>query len=159
MSQLVLDAIDAEIATLTRIVAAPTGELGYGTDVSCVQDFAPDLALVDPFSSRAIGEAVIRRLTCPRGRMPDDPSYGIDLRSFCNRGVPASELRALEGTIRNEVAKDDRIDEFTVDLTMTSAAKTIRVALTITPIDTKLGPFPLVFAITGDGSLAVEAMG
>lgn len=157
MSQIVLDAIAAEIATLTRVVEVPTGDLGYGTDVSCAVDVAADAHTVDPTSFTVIGEAVLRRLTCPRGRLPDDPSYGIDVRAFLNRATPQSELNNLEGMIRNELAKDARIESTDVSVTF-PPPNGLRIALTITPIASNLGPFPFVFAIV-DGKIAVETMG
>lgn len=156
MSQSVLDAIDAEIATLATTTLAPTGDLLYGRDLSCAIDLSPDLREVDPGSPVGIGESVIRRLTCPRGRLPDDPSYGLDVRAFCNRATPTAELRDLAGIIRNEVLKDDRIDEATVDVTF-PAPRSLRVAIVIQPVASALGPFSLIFAIV-DGQVAVEAM-
>lgn len=156
MSALVLDAIDRQIAELERVTTAPTGPLGYGRDLSCVDDITPELAEVDPRSTRGIGEAAIRRLMTPRGGLPDDPDYGLDLRALLNRGVADREAREIAGRIRLEVAKDDRIDDLAVAVTM-PAPSTLRIEARITPADPDLTPFSLVLAVTSAGVL-LEAL-
>jgi hypothetical protein len=156
MSQLVLDAIAASTAELTRLVPVPTGPLGYGTDLSCVEDVTEDLAEVDPFSPQAIGEALLRRLTTPRGQLPDDPNYGMDLRGYCNRGVPTGELREIAGQIRSEVTKDDRVEDVSVVVTV-PALNAMSVRIDVTPADPSLDPFTLTFAVTS-GQLLLEAI-
>lgn len=156
MSQLVLDSIAADTAELTRLVPVPTGSLGYGTDLSCVEDLTEDLAEVDPFSPLAIGEALLRRLSTPRGQLPDDPEYGLDLRGYCNRGVPTGEIREVAGQVRSEVTKDDRVEDVSVVVTVPSL-KTMSVRIDVTPADPLLDPFTLTFAVTS-GQLLLEAI-
>lgn len=156
MSQLVLDAIAASTAELTRLVPVPTGALGYGADLSCVEDLTDDLAEVDPFSPQAIGEALLRRLTTPRGQLPDDPNYGLDIRGYCNRGVPTGELREIAGQIRSEASKDDRIEDVSVTVTV-PALNSMSVRINVTPADPSLDPFTLTFAVTS-GQLLLEAI-
>lgn len=156
----VLANIDAQIAELQRLVQPPEAPLFYGSDIACAFDCDPNMREVDPASVEAIGQDVIKRLTCPRGRMPDDGTYGLDLRGFCNRGVPYAELFALGGQVRLEVVKDDRIDDVAVTVTVPNqASNALRTGLVITPAEPTLQPFELVFVLTGDGALTVEAMG
>ena len=153
MSQIVLDSIAADIAELTRVVPVPTAPLGYGVDLSCVDDLTEDLAEVDPFSPVAIGEALLRRLTTPRGQLPDDPDYGFDIRGYCNRGVPVGELRSLAGQIRSEVTKDDRVEDATVTVTIPSL-NSMTVAILVTPADPTLDTFTLTFSVqSGEATL------
>lgn len=157
MSRIVLDAIDAEIALLAREISTPSGELGYGTDLSCVSDLAEDLAEVDPFSTRAIGEAALRRLTTARGTLPDDPDYGLDVRSYANRGVALQELRDLAGLTQAELLKDDRLVDAAVTVTQPGQGE-LSVDVMLTPADARLAPFALIFAVSG-GLIVVEAIG
>jgi hypothetical protein len=152
MSQIVDDAIAAELATLTRVAEVPTGDLGYGVDLWCIDDLTEDMAEVDPFSVEAISQALIRRLTTPRGSLPDDDNYGFDLRGYCNRGVTLTDLQSLTQQIAGEVRKDDRVSDATVIVAYSTTARSISVSLTITPTD-PLGTFTLVFAVTNDGAL------
>lgn len=156
MSKIVLDAIAADTATLTRLVPSPLEPFGYGTDLSCVEDVTEDLAEVDPFTVRAIGEALARRLTTPRGSLPDDPDYGLDVRGYCNRGVPITELQDLSGQIRGEVTKDDRVEDAAVTVTI-PARNQLHISVTVTPVDPSLGPFSLTFAVV-NGQLTLESL-
>lgn len=156
MSQIVFDSIAADLAELTRIVPVPTPPLGYGNDLSCVEDVTEALDEVDPFSPVAIGEALLRRLTTPRGQLPDDPDYGFDIRGYCNRGVPTGELRELAGQIRSEVSKDDRVEDASVTVTVPDLS-TMSVRIEVTPADPLLDPFSLTFAVVS-GQLLLEAL-
>ncbi len=157
MSQTVLDAIDAEIALLSKTVATPTEPLGYGVELSCVLDADENLSEVDPMSPVGIGQATLRRLNTPRGMIADDRDYGVDVRGYCNRGVPVDELVALNGTIRLEVVKDDRIADVAVTVTI-PALNELNISIWITPMDPTLQPFALVLAATPD-TLTIERLG
>ena len=157
MAKSVLDQIDREIAQLQRLVPTPTGDLGFGSDLSCVSDLTEDAAEVDGHSVRALGEAVIRRLTTARGTLADDPDYGIDLLQHLNRGTTRRELQDLGSEITLELQKDDRLDDITVDVTQPSQ-NVLDFRVRLTPADARLHPFTLTFAIV-NGQLAVESMG
>ena len=156
MSKTVLDAIDAELASLTPVTPR-TGALGFGTDLACVTDLSASLDEVDPLSPVGIGEAALRRLMTPRGGLLDDPDYGIDVRSFCSRGVAVDELRDLAGTIKLELVKDDRIETVLVGVTM-PAPSTLRISILITAALPALTPFSLIFVATPE-TLTVEVIG
>lgn len=149
----VTDAIAADLATLERVVDAPVGELGYGTDLSCVTDVTDDLAEVDPNSTTAIAESLLRRYSTPRGGLPDDPDYGCDVRGFANRGVTVAELRDLGGAARNEARKDDRVEDAEVIATSSQNGSVLAVSGKITPADPALGTFSFTFAVTGGQAL------
>lgn len=155
MSSIVLDSIAADIATLERIEQAPGEPLGYGRDLSCVDDVTEMLDEVDPSSPLGIAQGVVRRLTTPRGALPDDGEYGLDLRGLLNRGVPASELAQLGGKIRNEVIADDRIESATV--TVTYAGAGLRVVILLMPVAPALQSFTLILAVTS-GAVLIEAL-
>jgi hypothetical protein len=155
MSQIVLDAIAADLATLTREVPTPAEPFGYGTDLRCTTDVTANLDEVDPFSPVAIVEALIRRLTTPRGRLPDDPEYGLDVTAMVNRGITQSELRDIQTQIRNESSKDDRVDDVAVTVTML-AYNSARIQMMIAPADAQR-PFSATLAVT-DGQLLMEAL-
>lgn len=148
MSTIVKDSIAAQIATLTAEVDAPTEPFGYGTDLSCVTDLDPDLAEVDPASTTAIAQALLRRLITPRGSLPDDPDYGYDLRGLLNRGVTANDLRSITSQARNECRKDDRVTDVDIDATFTLGASQLDVSITVTPADPATDTFSFTFAIT-----------
>lgn len=132
-------------------------KLGYGTDVSCVLDLASDLTMVDPQSTRAIGEAIIRRLITPRGALIDDGAYGTDLRGKLNTGMTQREISQLELQVRGEALKDDRVSEAQATIVMTQMRQ-MRVSLALTPV-LSTQPFVLTFFVTADGIQLQESIG
>lgn len=152
MNKTVRAALDADLATMTAVANPRAGasDLGYGTDLSCVDDFAPDAREVDPTSRDALVEALIRQLTTPRGRVIDAPDYGYDLRGALNRATTDDALRALAGDIRNELTKDDRVSDVDVDVETDAAHTALRVALHVEAVDPRLGEFAFVFVMTPD---------
>jgi hypothetical protein len=155
---IVTDSIASQVAELERLVPTPAEPLGYGRDLSCVDDITGNLDEVDVFSVTAIGEATIRRLSTARGMLVDDPDFGLDLRSYCNRGVPAHELAEIEGAVRSEVTKDDRIDSAAVTASYTAANSTLLVQIRIVPVDPRLGAFTLTLAASS-AEVLLEALG
>lgn len=149
-------AIAAELATLAPVTAPATEPLGYGTDLSCVLDVADDFGEVDPQSPAAIVQALLRRYVTPRGTLPDDQEYGLDVRRYCNRGVTLVDLRSLSGQMVSEARKDDRIDDATVEVTTADEVLLSRVLVAkvvITPADPALQAFTFTFAVTSAGVL------
>lgn len=144
------EAFAAELA-LYPTAPTPTPDengLGYGTDLSCTDDFAIDFGEVDPRSTRAISEALYRRLTTPRGSLPDDASYGYDVRAQLNRGATPVQIQAIGAAIKGECGKDDRVNDATVTIDYTEATKTSRVQITIDPADIDLASFDLILQVT-----------
>lgn len=149
----------AELATMTRVVDAPTGELGYGTDLSCVTDVDAALAEVDPQSPRAVAEAIIRRFITPRGGLIDDDDYGQDVRGHLNRGMTYRDLRALSGALQSEAQKDDRVLAAEVDLRADTRTNVMLVHVTLTLADPSDRTFSFVFAVTSGEVLEVTING
>lgn len=150
------DAIAASLAELEPDVDTPVEPFGYGTDLWCDTDLREDMAMVDGSTTLALAQALARRLDCPRGALPDDPDYGFDLKSYCNRGLTTDAIRALAGQVRAEVEKDDRVDRASVTVTPTPTGSELRVELAVTPVDARLGRFDLTLALTSAEVLIEE---
>lgn len=146
MNTTVANALAESIAGLVRVTDAPTGVLGYGRDKSCVTDCDAKFSEVDPNEKTAIGQALLRRLITPRGRVADDKDYGFDLRGYCNRGVTQRELAGLRGNIYSECLKDERVSS--VDVAVVQVANSLTVTISVKPFDPNIQPFPLVFSVT-----------
>lgn len=149
-------AIDAELALLERVAPTPSAPFGYGIDLSCTSDLTAQMIEVDPMAPRAVGEALLRRLTTPRGGLPDDADYGFDLCAVVNRGVTADDVRALGGQVRSELEKDDRVDIALVIVTPAPDGSSLRVQAVITPVDPRIGGFTLTLAVTSAEILIEE---
>jgi hypothetical protein len=159
MNPTVEAALAAQFAELEATPAAstPTPPYGYGRDLSCLGDLTADCAEVDPFSRAGLSEAIVRRLTTPRGRIVDAPDYGLDLRLMLNRGTTDTTLRTLSGQIRSELTKDDRIEDVRVEVAVSSDRRTLRVVLMIAAVDPLLGEFEMVLAVSSETVVLLAA--
>lgn len=156
MSALVKAAIDAELATIERIVDTPVAPFGYGSDISGAADLDEAMTEVDGFTTLALAQALVRRLDCPRGALLDDLDYGIDVRSFVNRPTTTAEINALAGQIRAELLKDDRVESLTVIVAPTPTGSAMAISLSVLPVDARLGPFRLTLGVTSAELLIQE---
>ena len=153
----ILSDINAEIATLSREVAAPTA-VGYGVDLRCTTDLHDDLAETDPNSPEGIGEAILRRWTCPRGQNADDPDYGRDVRSLLNRGATRTDLLAEGGLLRAEAEKEETVDTCEVSLALDALGQKITISGKVTPVDPTFETFRFVATLT-TGAAMLEIQG
>jgi hypothetical protein len=156
MSAEVKAQIARDLATLVQITDFPVAPFGYGSDISGDFDVDPTAREVKAFTTLALAQALVRRLDCPRGALPDDKDYGVDLRSYCNRGVTANDLRSLGGQIKGELQKDDRVDTVTVRLAPSSTGTSLLVELAIRPVDARIGGFSLTLSASSASVLLEE---
>ncbi len=151
----ILDEVKAQIAELERLVPPPGEPLLFGRDLRCVTDLHEDMAETDPASPEGIGEAILRRWTCPRGQNADDPNYGHDVRRLLNRATTRDELLAEGGLLRAEAEQEETVETCLVSLTSDSLGKEIRVVGQVVPKDPTIEPFKLVAVVT-DGESMLE---
>lgn len=156
MNAILAASIAAGLAELTSEVDTPVEPFGYGSDVSCALDIDAGRE-IDGDDPLVLAQALVRRLDCPRGGLPDDPSYGIDIRAFLNDGRPASEVSSLEDQIRTELRKDDRVAALTVKVTPNATGTTLDIAIVVTPVDPSTKSFRMTLAVTSS-SVVIEAM-
>lgn len=155
---IVHDKIAEYTAQLAREVAPPTGDLGFGTDLSCTDDLTSDMAEIGGDSPLAVAQAMYRRLTTAHGTVPDDPDYGLDVRDFLNRGLTRLSLQEIPGQIRGELRKDDRIEPTTLSIDMTISADFKSFSLDIRG-EAAAGPYSLTLAVTDGAVLLKEIQG
>ena len=58
---------------------------------------------------RGVLEALVRRLTTPRGALFYDSNYGFDVRRFLNASLGQGELVALQNGVEGECEKEERV--------------------------------------------------
>jgi hypothetical protein len=155
VNEAVAQSLAAQLPTLSRVVDPPTGDLTWGTDLSCVTDLHPALLEVDAKSPRAITEAVTRRYLTPRGALLDDAGYGLDVRSYLSRGVTQRDLRAITGALGGEAQKDDRVTSAEVSMRSVVGSAQAQLQVIITPADPELEQFDFVFSASSGEALTV----
>jgi hypothetical protein len=146
------------ISGLSRLTPTPIAPYGYGTDLDCSTDLSTDMRLVDPSGRKAIAQAIIRRLSTPRGGLPMSPEYGLDIRGMLNSGLLARDLAGIAGRVRLEIVQDDRIDTVDVQGAYSHESSTLDLTMWITPVDRSLGAFSLVVAVSGDGGVFARGL-
>lgn len=117
--------------------------MSFGSDTSCTNELKPG-RLVS--GNRLVAEAAYRRLTTPRGSLrggEDEQNYGLDLSELI--GEDARILPALPQMIKNELTKDERIEDVNAIVTVNN---TVPVEVTIDiEAFTADGPFSLQIGV------------
>ncbi len=160
MSTLVKDALATMTAAIVPVADHAQPPLGYGADISCASDLDPHVAELDGHDPLVLAQALVRRFDCPRGALPDDPNYGLDLRAYCNEGTTAAEIRALAGQLRLEAQKDDRVDDVVVTVRPRPDGSDLQIEFLVQPVAlTGLIPSPFSFTLAASSAaLLIEAL-
>lgn len=147
-------ALTAELVTLSSTAAPP---LGYGIDLVCVSDIDPLMAETLSDTVASLAQDSFHRVTTPRGALPDDPNFGIDVRSMLSAGMTQATIRTVSGAIHGELKKDDRITDVEVSVIFSGSfrAPTANITIRITPADGS-SAFNLIMAVTDGAALLSE---
>lgn len=113
----------------------------FGSDISFAPDMSTNLALVS--ADQVVAEAILRRLSTPRGWFSWDPSYGLDLRMMLNASMTDETVALWRREIANECEKDERVLSANVSISRIGNALTVGIELT-----TSNGPLSLVLGVS-----------
>ncbi len=115
----------------------------YGSDFRGVDDIDA-LWSFETDETKALEQAIARRLMCPAGGLFYAPTYGYDLRALVADVVDAD---AAARQIDAEVRKDERVS--TSSTTVTQLANgVLTIAITVTPVKPGATPFRLTLEVT-----------
>lgn len=120
----------------------------YGTDIMLGDDLSDGLVLVS--GRKLLVQDILHRLQTPRGGLIDDPSYGMDVRSWVNETMTPARLFALGSAVGNEASRDDRVFSASSSATFDAATKKLSLSLTV---EDAAGPFTFTVGVT---ALTVE---
>jgi hypothetical protein len=99
----------------------------FGEDFRGVLDVHQNLARAS--GRTALGEALCRRLSTPRGGLFYDLDYGFDLRAFLSAAAPARGF--IESQAAAECLKDERVlDAEPADVEFVGDSLTFRIVIT-----------------------------
>lgn len=93
----------------------------------------------------ALAQALLRRLTTPRGSLVGDAGYGCDVRAWANDALSPGDLRRLEARVADELRADERVDD--VAVVVTFAADVLRIVVRVRPVDGS-APLRLTLAVS-----------
>ena len=91
----------------------------------------------------AVEQAAYRRLITPRGKLPDDPSYGYSIRHIY-MSLTTQALNRHRAAIQAELRKDERILDVSVALTPITT-RSLRI---VVEASTTQGPFKLTMSVS-----------
>jgi hypothetical protein len=139
-----------------REAATATGDLGYGRDLSCFEDFTPDFAMIDPESTIAVVQSNWRRINTPPAIAAalDEPVHALfDVRTLLQKATTARRIMQFQDEIRECIMYDDRNASCVCTLELDESGETLTLTLNGT---TARGPYSLVSALTDGGALIRE---
>jgi phage baseplate assembly protein W len=115
----------------------------FGIDIACVDDLDPGWELVS--GRKALGQALARRLSTPRGGLFYAPTYGYDLRAWLNADLDAIDVFAIAAGVEAECERDPRVQRAAASVSFESTTERLRV--TVYVVDAE-GPFELVLDVS-----------
>ena len=115
----------------------------FGTDISLYPDLDASFSTVTGFT--LIGQDLARRLETPLGGLFYDSNYGYDVREMVNDASTQANVLKRQSGIERECKKDERILNARATVTFSPATQTAAVKILI---DTALGPFTMILAVT-----------
>lgn len=128
---------------------------GYGSDLSCMTKLSTGRTVRGRV---ALGEALFRRFSTPRGTLPGDKeesTYGFDLSYYLGAVGDQVALAALPVLAEAEALKDERVAACTVTAESATAVNEtgLLVTLSVTPFD-ETENFEFTLAVT-DASVSL----
>jgi hypothetical protein len=114
----------------------------YGQTLSCVFDIGPMGEMVSGLT--ALSQALVRRITTPRGRLLTDPNYGYDVNGELNDDVTAAQVGSIAANMDQEFLKDQRVFASST----TAALSPLGELDTVSSIQSALGPFTLTLNVS-----------
>lgn len=121
-----------------------------GTDFGGVSDIDAAWGPVD--GRRALAESVARRLTTPRGSLPDFPDYGFDLVSCIGSAMTDSRIRQR---ISEQVFLEEEVQNSSVSILRTEPYGATALEIKVSIDATGVPPFALTLNVS---ALGVEAI-
>lgn len=119
--------------------------MALGSDISGVLDI--DSALSTVSGRRALAEAILRRLNTPRGNLPDDPTYGFDLKSIIGTSLRPS---VIEQRVVAQVIAEEEVEDVRVRVTSSAAEEEIQIDIIVTDAEGEFEFTVLFSALTLD---------
>jgi hypothetical protein len=113
----------------------------FGSDLSCISDL--DSAGAEVMGRIGLAQALVRRLTTPRGRLLSDANYGYDLTGYMNDDLGVGDLARIRSGTEAECQKDERVISANANVQL--LANALLVAITI---QEGAGPFSLVLSVS-----------
>ena len=135
---------------LAETPEAPVDLAGYGRDIYCYDDMRETAQEVEGLN--VVAQNVYRRLITDRGSLMGCPDYGLDIRSFLNKGLDPTTLLAIPALVELEIKKELRVQTANVTtLSHTSSSLSMQVFVEAVLETGEVGQFSLTCNVTKAG--------
>lgn len=124
--------------------------MALGTDISGVRSLDRGWSVVTGLA--ALAEAILRRLTTPRGGLWYSLDYGYDLRSVIGSTLPAS---VVNQRVQEQVLLEQEVEDASVDAALDAVTGVMTVAISVVAAE---GEFTLTIGIDDQQNLTAEAL-
>ncbi len=118
----------------------------FGSDFSGVDDLDANLTMVS--GRTCLLQAILRRISTPRGALWYAPDYGTDIGAFLNT---STDTRVIQQAIESEILNDERVDDCRATVTLSETADPSSGGRTMTielSLETGNGPFEFTVSIS-----------
>ena len=118
----------------------------FGSDFAGVDDLDANLSIVT--GRTCLLQALLRRISTPRGALWYAPDYGTDIGAFVNT---PTDPRVIQQAIESEILNDERVTDCRATVTLSeesdpsSGGKTMTVTL---ELETGEGPFEFTVSVS-----------
>lgn len=119
--------------------------------MSCTRDVSRVPRMVT--GNEAVIQALFRRLITPRGRLPEDLSYGTCVEDWLGETVTAADITSLRQAITAECLKEPEVRRVQVETDWSPATRTLRIRITAIGPD---GSFSFTASTTDGTGLVLE---
>lgn len=140
------------LADAAVLAGIPNSGPAFGSDIDMFDDLPLRFNLARGW--RNLANAILRRLTTPRGSLPYAPEYGFDVRSLLNGSANDATIPTLQQEIAREVEKDPRVATCAATLVYTASSNSLQIQLRLA---TTAGPWRLVVAVDQLTAQVLEA--
>jgi hypothetical protein len=150
-------AFDEGLAQVERVIENPTDAPGWGSDLACADDLAPDFAELSGKDPRVIAEFTYRRMNTRAGQLADDPDWGIDIEELLDKGMSPQDIVRLRNVLRGEIARDDRLRDVTAEASYNATTEQLELVVGAGIVDSD-NSFLLTTVVSASGSNLFELL-
>lgn len=107
-------------------------DIDFGSDISTVPDLDPAFRPIS--GQQVLAQALMRRLSTPRGALPFNPDDGLDLNDWLHRGIDTTTLYRLKNAVKAECEKDERVYAVAVSLSPSARLDALTIRIQVEPV-------------------------
>lgn len=138
MNTIFSNEFEALLAGVVNELPLPTGDAGWGSDLSCADDLDENFAELAPNDPQVVAQYTYRRMITNPGECADDPDWGCGLPRMLSSGYTEKQIKTIEDALRGEIARDDRLQDVIVSADYSYATEALNITVDATIVDSNV---------------------